>query len=80
MVMMTLSHTFRSSNATAFLQDFSDMLLLKLLELAITASEDHERVRLPLPTCFKIIFTKTILRSSYFQTIFNNYKKNGDNS
>lgn len=35
----------RSSQDSTFIEDFSDMLLLRLLELAIKASEDHEKVR-----------------------------------
>lgn len=36
---------FRCSEDTAFLEDFSDMLLLKLLNTSITAADDNEKVR-----------------------------------
>lgn len=36
---------FRCFEDTAFLEDFSDMLLLKLLNTSITAADDNEKVR-----------------------------------
>ncbi|EDO41325.1 predicted protein, partial [Nematostella vectensis] len=35
----------RFSGNSSFVEDFSDMLLLKLLDLAISASSDHEKVK-----------------------------------
>ena len=35
---------YRSSEDEEFMEDFSDMLLLKLLNASITASDDNEKV------------------------------------
>ena len=42
-----LSHNFascRSFENSVFMEDFSDMLLLKLLNISITAADDNEKV------------------------------------